>query len=136
MADPMEKARIVSRIRDEALSFDDIPAYMTLVCALCNEDDKIRKQTADDRVTFQFLIEGGKDFWLKVEAGNFSYGDGKLDEPEMVIGMDERTCAGVFGNRVNATTAYLNRDMSFKGSLKHGLKFRNIFKAVNKLLGV
>ncbi|MCC6157317.1 MAG: SCP2 sterol-binding domain-containing protein [Deltaproteobacteria bacterium] len=132
----MEKARIVSRIVDEALSFVDIPAYMTLVCELCNGDEKIRKQTADDRVTFQFLIEGGKDFWLKVDSGKFTCGDGKLDAPEMVIGMDERTCAGVFGNRVNATTAYLNRDMSFQGSLKHGLKFRNIFKSVNKLLGV
>ncbi len=84
MANPMEKARIVSRIRDEALSFEDIPAYMTLVCDLCNEDEKIRKQTADDRVTFQFLIEGGKDFWLKVDGGNFSYGNGKLDAPNDV----------------------------------------------------
>ena len=50
--------------------------------------------------------------------------------------MDTRTCAGVFSAKINANSAYINRDMSFKGSLKHGLKFRNIFKMINKALGI
>lgn len=135
MADEALKSSIVTKIKDETLAFADIPDYMRLVCDLCNEDPKIQKNAADDHVTFQFLVEDGGDFWLKVDSGRFSYGEGKIDA-EMKIGMDQRTTAGVFGNRVNATTAYLNRDMSFEGSLKHGLKFRNIFKMVNKLLGV
>jgi len=136
MLDQNLKNRIVNQIKEENLSFADIPDYMRLVTALCNKDPKIQKETKSDNVTFQFLVEDGGDFWLKLDHGAFSYGEGKLEKFEMKIGMDQRTTAGVFGNRINATTAYLNRDMSFEGSLRHGLKFRSVFKMINKLLGV
>jgi putative sterol carrier protein len=136
MVDETLKAQVIDRIKEETFGFGDIMDYMLVVTQLCNADAKVQKKTAGDQLTFQFLIEDGDDFWLKVDDGTFSSEVGKIDSPQMVIGMDQRTCGGVFGNRINATSAYLNRDMSFEGSLKLGLKFRNIFKMINNLLGL
>ncbi len=136
MANEELRNAIVEKIRNETFAFADMRDYFQVVTEVCNEDDKIQKKTAKDNVSFQFNIEDGDDYWLKVEHGAFSFGVGKMDAPDMVIGMDARTTTGIFGNTLSATSAYLNRDMSFKGSASHGLKFRSIFKMVNKILDI
>ncbi len=130
------KTRIASKIKSGGFSLEDIPAYLEILVKACNSNSKIQKKTKSTRLKFQFAIEGEADYWIAIERGRFSTGAGRLENPDVTIRMGAGIAPGIFAGSVNAASAYMTKELSFVGPMRHGIAFRNWVNAAKEEMGL
>ena len=130
------RSRVAGKIKGGTFGLDDVPAYLELLVAACNANPRIRKKSRKANLGFQFQVEGGPDFWIRINGGHFSTGQGSLDKIDVTIRMDRRIAPGIFSGQVNAASAYMAKELSFVGPMKHGIAFRTWVNLVKQELGL
>jgi NADPH-dependent 2,4-dienoyl-CoA reductase/sulfur reductase-like enzyme/putative sterol carrier protein len=130
------KTRIAGKIKGGAFGLEDIPDYLDLLVTTCNTHPKIQKKSKKANLVFQFQVEGGQDFWIRIDRGHFSTGQGSLENVDVTIRMDCRIAPGIFSGQVNAASAYMNKELAFIGPMKHGIAFRTWVNLVKQELGL
>jgi len=130
------KARIAGKIKEGTFGLDDIPDYLELLVTACNSHPKIQKKAKKANLVFQFQVEGGADFWIRIDRGRFSTGQGSLDNVNVTIRMDRHIAPGIFSGQVNAASAYMAKELAFIGPMKHGIAFRTWVNLVKQELGI
>jgi 2,4-dienoyl-CoA reductase-like NADH-dependent reductase (Old Yellow Enzyme family)/thioredoxin reductase/putative sterol carrier protein len=107
------KIRMAGKIKKGAFTVEDIPDYLRVLVEACNCNPKIQRKSRKARLGFQFTIAGSTDYWITIDRGVFSTGEGQLDHPDVTIQMDGRIAPGIFSGEVNAASAYMTKDLSF-----------------------
>ncbi|NHJ86848.1 MAG: FAD-binding protein, partial [Asgard group archaeon] len=130
------KQIIIRKIKDSSFNISDIPLYLEVMVEICNTNEKIQKKSSKIKLQFQFSIENGSNYWIKITNGHFTTGEGKLAEADVSIIMQKSIAAGIFTGEVNATSAYMRKQIKFLGSMRHGLKFQQWTNAVTEELGL
>jgi 2,4-dienoyl-CoA reductase-like NADH-dependent reductase (Old Yellow Enzyme family)/thioredoxin reductase/putative sterol carrier protein len=128
------RALIRSKIKNRSFSNEDILVYLNIFVEICNQDEKIQKKNKKSKLLFQISIGKDKDYFIKIENGFFTTGDGKVENPNVAILMDGSIASGILSGTINAASAYLAKDLKFEGSMMLGMKFRNMVNAVAKIL--
>jgi 2,4-dienoyl-CoA reductase-like NADH-dependent reductase (Old Yellow Enzyme family)/thioredoxin reductase/putative sterol carrier protein len=128
------KSNIKNKIKKGSLTNEDIPKYLDIFVEICNKDEKIQKKNKKTKLLFQISIENDKDYFIKIEKGFFSTGEGKIEDPNVIIMMDSTVASGILSGKINAASAYLAKDLKFEGSMMLGMKFRSMVSAVAKVL--
>ncbi len=118
------------KIKRRTFTNDDILDYLDLLAQVCNENEKIQKKNKKAKLEFQISISDEKYYYIKVNNGNFTTGEGKLEQPSVRIWIDSSIACGIFMGTVNAASAYMAKEIKFEGSMMLGLKFRNFTDAV------
>lgn len=127
---------IVSKIRSGTFEIEDIPEYLEVLVEICNENKKIQSKSKKSKLNFQFKIVPGPGFWININNGKFSTGEGILETNDVLIEMDKSIAAGIFTGEVNAASAYMSKQIKFIGPLRHGMKFQAWTNTVKKELGL
>ncbi len=130
------QSRVARRIKTGVFSLEDVPAYLDVLVSACNRNAKIQKRARKAVLGFQFRIQGGTDFWIRINRGTFSTGRGEIEAPQVTITMDARIAPGIFSGQVNAASAYMAKELSFAGPMKHGIAFRTWINIVKQELGL
>jgi 2,4-dienoyl-CoA reductase-like NADH-dependent reductase (Old Yellow Enzyme family)/thioredoxin reductase/putative sterol carrier protein len=130
------KSRVARKIKSGTFGLEDVPEYLDVLVAACNAHPKIQKKSKKAMLVFQFEIEGGADFWIRIDRGVFSTGPGTSDRADVTIRMDRRIAPGIFSGKVNAASAYMAKELSFVGPMKHGIAFRTWVNIVRQELGL
>ncbi len=130
------KTRIAGKITGGSFGLEDIPDYLDLLVKACNTHPKIQKKSKKASLIFQFQVEGGQDFWIRIDRGRFSTGQGSRDSVDVTIRMDRRIAPGIFSGQVNAASAYMAKELAFIGPMKHGIAFRTWVNLVKQELGL
>ncbi|NPD89657.1 MAG: FAD-dependent oxidoreductase [Asgard group archaeon] len=128
------KSLMRMKIKRRSFTNDDIPDYLDMMSMVCNENEKIRKKNKKTNLIFQISIGDKKHYFIKIENGNFSTGEGKVDNPNVTIWMESSIAGGIFAGTVNSASAYMSKELKFEGSMIHGIKFRSLTEAVIKEL--
>ncbi len=128
------KSLMRMKIKRRSFTNDDIPDYLDMMAKICNENEKIRKKNKKTNLVFQISIGDEKHYFIKIENGNFSTGESKVDNPNVTIWMDPSIAGGIFAGTVNSASAYMSKELKFEGSMMHGIKFRSLTEAVIKEL--
>ncbi|MHA2307861.1 MAG: oxidoreductase [Candidatus Heimdallarchaeaceae archaeon] len=128
------KSLMRMKIRRRSFTNDDIPDYLDMMAKLCNENEKIRKKNKKTNLIFQISVGDEKNYFIKIENGNFSTGESKVDNPNVTVWMDPSIAGGIFAGTVNSASAYMSKELKFEGSMMHGIKFRSLTEAVIKEL--
>jgi thioredoxin reductase/putative sterol carrier protein len=126
------KSLMKIKIKRRTFTNDDIPSYLDLLAQICNANAKIQKKNKKSNLQYQISIGEDTHYFIRIEHGVFSTGEGKLDNPDITIGMDPSIAGGVFAGTVNTASAYMAKELTFEGSMMLGLKFRTITEAVAK----
>ena len=124
------KSLVKIKIKRRTFTNDDIPDYLNLLAQICNENEKIQKKNKKAKFEFQISIGDEKYYYIKVENGHFSTGEGKLEQPNVSIWMESSIASGIFMGTVNTASAYMAKEIKFEGSMMLGLKFRSFTDAV------
>jgi len=134
--DPGLKSRVAWKIKTGSFGLEDIPEYLEVLVEACNAHPKIQKKSKKSLLVFQFEVEGGSDFWIRIDRGIFSTGQGSSDKADVTIRMDRRIAPGIFSGQVNAASAYMAKELAFIGPMKHGIAFRTWVNLVRQELGL
>ena len=126
----------LGKIKAGTFGLEDIPDYLELLVSACNNHPKIQKKSRKANLVFQFQVEGGTDFWIRIDRGRFSTGQGTVDNVNVTIRMDLRIAPGIFSGQVNAASAYMAKELAFIGPMKHGIAFRAWVNLVKQELGI
>jgi len=125
---------LVKKIKGGLFTIEDIPEYLQVLTEICNENKKIQGKSKKIKLAFQFLVVPGPGFWIKINNGQFTTGDGILDNYDVAIEMNKNIAAGIFTGEVNASAAYMSKQLKFIGPLRHGMKFQQWTNTVKKEL--
>ena len=128
------KSYIKNKIKKQSFTNEDITKYLDIFVDICNGDEKIQKKNKKTRLLFQISIGQELDYFIKIENGVFSTGEGKVENPNVAILLDASIASGILSGTINAASAYLAKDLKFEGSMMLGMKFRNMVNAVAKVL--
>jgi putative sterol carrier protein len=130
------KALVAGKIKGGTFGLEDIPDYLELLVTACNAHPKIQKKSSKANLVFQFQVDGGSDFWIRIDRGQFSTGQGSQDNADVTIRMDRRIAPGIFSGQVNAASAYMAKELAFIGPMKHGIAFRTWVNLVKQELAL
>ncbi|MBD3192615.1 MAG: NAD(P)-binding protein [Candidatus Heimdallarchaeota archaeon] len=127
---------VVKKVQERTFTLEDIPDYLEVMVNICNTSEKIQKKARRLKLQFQFSIEDGPNYWIKIQNGQFTTGEGQVEDPDVTIEMQKAVAAGIFTGDVNTTAAYMRKQIKFQGSMRHGIKFQKWTNEVTKELGL
>jgi len=93
---------------------------------------RVRGDAARDlRATYQveLLGEGGGIFWLRVDGGQLSSGEGRTPRPDVLCQMAARDFFDVLAARANPELLYMEDRIRVEGSMSLALELRRILLA-------
>jgi predicted lipid carrier protein YhbT len=85
----------------------------------------------DLQATYQIALTGewGGVFWVRVDGGRLSSGEGKTPRPDVVFELDAEDFYGVIAATANPELLYMQDRIRVEGSLSLALKLRVMFLA-------
>ena len=128
------KSLIKMKIKRGSFTNEDIPNYLDMMAEICNGNEKIRKKNKKTNLIFQISIGDEKNYYIKIENGEFATGESKVENPDVTIWMDPSIAGGIFAGTVNSASAYMSKELKFEGSMMHGIRFRSLTETVIKEL--
>ena len=114
---------LVTKVKSGQFGIEDIPDYLKVLVEICNENKKIQSKSKKTKLAFIFKVAPGPSFWIKIQNGKFTTGEGTLEQQDVIIEMNKNIAAGIFTGEVNASAAYMSKQLKFIGPLRHGMKF-------------
>ncbi|MBN1328327.1 MAG: FAD-dependent oxidoreductase [Candidatus Heimdallarchaeota archaeon] len=126
--------KVSHKIKSGTFEITDIPDYLQVMVDICNKNPKIQSKSKSTTLGFQFRIIPGSNFYIKIDNGKFSWGEGELEHNDVAIEINKNIAAGIFTGEANAAAAYMSKQIKFIGPLRHGMKFQQWTNTVQKEL--
>jgi predicted lipid carrier protein YhbT len=85
----------------------------------------------DLRVTYQVELtgEGGGIFWLRVDGGQLSVGEGRTPRPDVLCQLAARDFFDVLAARANPELLYMEDRIRIEGPMSQALELRRLLLA-------
>ncbi len=127
MVDPKE---IQKKIDDGTFSAADFQGFWQNFVEMANDSDEVQDETEDWDKKIQFDIGGSADFWIKTKNGQFSMGQGKIEDPDVSMRISEDDAIKMFTGQLDNTDAYLSGKLKIEGSMDDAQKFGSITQII------
>lgn len=127
MVDPRE---IQNKIDDGTFSAADFQGFWQNFIEMANDSDDAQDETEDWSRKIQFDIGGSADFWINTENGKFSMGQGKIEDPDVLMIISEDDAIKMFIGQLDSTDAYLSGKLKIEGSMDDAQKFGSITQII------
>jgi putative sterol carrier protein len=127
----VNREEIVKKINNETFSINDIPDFMENAVEIANSSEDVAEEIEGMNKKFQFDLGGTADFWLKIEAGNFSSGRGKIENADCTLILTDENMAKLIAGSLDGTSAYMAGELQIQGSLADAQKFATILEIVH-----
>lgn len=113
---------------DEA-DVNAIPVVWDFFVDLANENEEIQDEIADATVRVQMVLtDADNKYWLKVEEGKMSWGEGTVEDPTFTFSAVKKIGIGMLFGEVDATSAYMAGDITVEGNLQDAMFFQEIIE--------
>lgn len=126
------KEALNEKIEEGEFDVIDIPAFLTLFCEMGNEIDELQEEIEgwDRRINFD--LAGANPHWIIIEDGQFSTGEGLLDDANLVLKLDAINAAQVFAGDMDAKAAYMSGALKVEGELPDAVKMQTLIEIVGE----
>jgi putative sterol carrier protein len=132
MVDKALKEKLNEKIEEGEFGVADLPEYLTLFCQVCNESDDVQDEVKGFNKTYQFKLDGAPSFWLKVEGGRFTGGQGDPEKADVILKTAAAVGAKVFTGEKDATSTYQSGALKIEGQLPDAVKLRTLIELVRE----
>jgi putative sterol carrier protein len=113
----------------ENATVEDIPLVWDFFVDLANENEEIQDEIADANVRVQMVLtDADNKYWLRVEEGKMSWGEGTIDDPTFTFSAAKKIGIGMLFGEVDATSAYMAGDITVEGNLQDAMFFQEIIE--------
>jgi putative sterol carrier protein len=124
------KESLNEKIQEGEFDVADIPAYLTLFVEMGNEVEDLQDEVEDWNRRIVFNLEGLGSYWLVVEDGVFSGGEGGLNDANLTLSMSALDAAMVFAGDKDAKAAYMSGALKVAGDLPDAVKIQTLIEIV------
>ena len=124
------KESLNEKIQDGEFDVADIPAYLTLFCEMGNEVEDLQDEVEDWGRRIVFDLDGLGKYWLVVEDGAFSMGEGTLVDANLTLSMAALDAAMIFAGDKDAKAAYMSGALKVDGDLPDAVKIQTLIEIV------
>ena len=124
------KEELNEKIQEGEFDVADIPAYLTLFCELGNEIEDLQDEVEDWNRRINLVLEGLGTYWITVEDGRFTTGEGAIENPNLVLTLDAQEGAMVFSGDKDAKAAYMSGALKVEGDLPDAVKMQTLIEIV------
>ena len=124
------KETLNEKIQDGEFEVEDIPAYLDLFCQMGNEIEDLQDEVQDWDRKVQFVMEGLGNYWVSVEDGQFTTGEGEIEAPDVTLSLAALDAAQVFAGDKDAKAAYMSGALKVKGPLPDAVKIQSLIEIV------
>ena len=126
------KEALNEKIEEGEFDVVDIPAYLTLFCEMGNEVEELQEEVEGWERRINFDLAGANAHWIIIEDGQFSTGEGALDDANLVLKMDAINAAQVFAGDMDAKAAYMSGALKVEGELPDAVKMQTLIEIVGE----
>ena len=134
MMDDDLKEKLISKIKGGTFSTDDLNDFIKLEMEICNENEEIQEEVEGFNCTYQFIVEGGSNAWIKIEDGKFSAENGNIEDPDVILTMTSDIAVGIYTGEMDSTNSYVEGRLKITGPLPKAVKFRTITEIIREEL--
>ena len=124
------KESLNQKIQGGEFDVADIPAYLTLFVELGNEVQDLQDEVEDWNRRIVFDLAGLGNYWLVVEEGAFSGGEGVVADANLTLSMSALDAAMVFAGDKDAKAAYMSGALKVSGDLPDAVKVQTLIEIV------
>jgi putative sterol carrier protein len=124
------KEELNEKIQEGEFDAADIPAYLTLFCEMGNEIEDLQDEVEDWNRRINLVLEGLGTYWITVEDGRFTTGEGAIVNPNLVLTLDAQEGAMVFSGDKDAKAAYMSGALKVEGDLPDAVKMQTLIEIV------
>ena len=124
------KESLNQKIQGGEFDVADIPAYLTLFVEMGNEVQDLQDEVEDWNRRIIFDLEGLGSYWLVVEEGAFSGGEGVVADANLTLSMSALDAAMVFAGDKDAKAAYMSGALKVSGDLPDAVKVQTLIEIV------
>ena len=124
------KEELNEKIQEGEFDVPDIPAYLTLFCEMGNEIEDLQDEVEDWNRRINLVLEGLGTYWITVEDGRFTTGEGAIENPNLVLTLDAQEGAMVFSGDKDAKAAYMSGALKVEGDLPDAVKMQTLIEIV------
>ncbi len=132
-------AKYTPKLEAEELEWSELPEVMDLMVLVANDDEDFEEEFGEFTKAYLFNVTDKPEaewMWLKVEAGKFSAGSGKIDNPDLTFTMSAENALGMVSGAIDSNSAYMKGDLKIEGAISDGVKFQNIQALFRDILDI
>lgn len=124
------KETLNEKIQEGEFDVADIPAYLTLFCQMGNEVEDLQEEVEGWDRRIQFELDGLGTYWLTIQDGEFSGGEGPQEDANLTLILAASEAALVFAGDKDAKAAYMSGGLKVKGDLPDAIKVQSLIEIV------
>ena len=126
------KEALNEKIEEGEFDVVDIPAYLTLFCEMGTEVEELQEEVEGWERRINFELAGANAHWIIIEDGQFSTGEGALEDANLVLKLDAINAAQVFAGDMDAKAAYMSGALKVEGELPDAVKMQTLIEIVGE----
>ena len=123
------KEKWMPKLEAQDLKFGELKEVLELMVGVANENEDFADEYGSFTKTYQFNVSDKPEaewMWMKVEAGKFSAGMGKLPKYDLQFSMNSQCAADMISGKLDSNSAFIKGDLKIDGQIKDGVKFQGI----------
>ncbi|MHA1338555.1 MAG: SCP2 sterol-binding domain-containing protein [Promethearchaeota archaeon] len=128
------KQKIIEKIKNNSLQIEDIEDFLRLIADISNSDEDIQEELENFNCVYQFNIQDGPAYWLKIENGKLTTDKGYLEDAEVVLTMGKETALKLFAGEMDPTKEYLDGNLKITGPIPNAIKLRVILEMIREII--
>ena len=118
------------KIENGDFTTSDIPDYFTVICQLGDEIEDLKDEVEDWDRKIQFVIQGFGNHWLSIQDGEFSTGEGEIEDPNLTLILAVDEAARIFSGEKDAEAAFMSGALKVQGDLPDAIKLHALIEIV------
>ncbi len=124
------KETINDKIQEGEFDAADIPGYFQLFCEMGNEVEDLQEEVEGWNRRINIVMKGLGTYWIDIEDGRFTTGEGTIEDPNLVLTLDAVEAAQVFSGDKDAKAAYMSGALKIVGELPDAVKMQSLIEIV------
>ncbi len=126
------KELLNEKIQEGEFDVADIPNYLELFAQMGNEVEDLQDEVEDWNRHVLFKLDGLGSYWLSVQNGRFSNGEGEKEDANLTLIMPAQEAAMVFAGDKDAKAAYMSGSLKIEGDLPDAIKIQTLIEIVGE----
>ena len=113
----------------ENAKVDDVLLVLELFKQISEVNEDLKEELEDMNIGIQQITTDiDKEFWLEIEDGKLTYGEGKIENPSFTFFCIIEILVGILYGEIDMTSAYMAGDISVEGNLQDAMALQEIIE--------
>jgi len=123
MIKPKLKETLNKKIQNGEFQASDFSDYFKVFCHLGNTVEDLQDEVEGWNRNIQIDMDGSGCYWISVNNGEFTTGEGSIDDAHLILSASAEATVKVFSGELDGEAAFLSGALKVSGDLPDAIRF-------------